>query len=148
MFSYGSPQMAEQKHGDQLEPTYSISVRIQGVTLCICLKRWTIGRSGGTTWCCWWLCPVSKALNTLTVKKEIDPLSQIRCPVFCFWWRGSSYGDTGILEDTFIAITINYSHLIRPCAKNNQINNSVETTTRKYKYLCSMNKIPKPLDIK
>ena len=30
MYSYGPLQMAEQKQGDQLEPTYSSSVRIQG----------------------------------------------------------------------------------------------------------------------
>ena len=31
MFSYGSPHMAEQKQGDQLDPTYSSSVGIQDV---------------------------------------------------------------------------------------------------------------------
>ena len=44
--SYGPPHMAEQKQGDQLEPTYSSSVRIQDVALRTCQKRWTIGRSG------------------------------------------------------------------------------------------------------
>ena len=38
--------MAERKQGDQLEPTYSTSVRIRGVALRTCQKRWTIGRSG------------------------------------------------------------------------------------------------------
>ena len=33
-------------HGDQLEPTYSRSVRIQDVALRTYQKRWTIGRSG------------------------------------------------------------------------------------------------------
>ena len=37
---------AEQKQGDQLEPTYSSSVRIRDVALRTCQKRWTIGRSG------------------------------------------------------------------------------------------------------
>ena len=46
MFSYGPPDMAKQKQGDQLEPTYSSSVRIQDVVLRTCQKRWTIGRSG------------------------------------------------------------------------------------------------------
>ena len=40
-----SPHMAEQKQGDQLEPTYSSSVRIRDVALRTCQKRWTIGRS-------------------------------------------------------------------------------------------------------
>ena len=31
MFSNGPPHMAEQKQGDQLEPTYSSSVRIRDV---------------------------------------------------------------------------------------------------------------------
>ena len=43
---YGPPQMAEQKQVDQLEPTYSSSVRIRDVVLRTCQKRWTIGRSG------------------------------------------------------------------------------------------------------
>ena len=47
MFSYGPRHMAEQKQDDQLEPTYSSSVRIQDVALRTCQKRWTIGRSGG-----------------------------------------------------------------------------------------------------
>ena len=46
MFSYGPPHMAEQKQGDQLEPTYSSSVRIRDVALRTCQKRWTIERSG------------------------------------------------------------------------------------------------------
>ena len=38
--------MAKQKQGDQLEPTYSSSVRIRGVALTTCRKRCTIGRGG------------------------------------------------------------------------------------------------------
>ena len=41
-----APHMAEQKQGDQHEPTYSNPVRIRDVALRICQKRWTIGRSG------------------------------------------------------------------------------------------------------
>ena len=33
MYSYGPPHIAEQMQDDQLEPTYSNSVRIQGVAL-------------------------------------------------------------------------------------------------------------------
>ena len=44
MYSYGPLHMAEQKQGDQLEPTYSKSVRIRGVALRTCRKRLTIGR--------------------------------------------------------------------------------------------------------
>ena len=36
--------MAEQKQGDQLEPTYSSSVKIRGAAPRTCRKRWTIGR--------------------------------------------------------------------------------------------------------
>ena len=46
MFSYRPPQMAEQMQGDQLEPTYSSSVRIRDVALKTYQKQWTIGRSG------------------------------------------------------------------------------------------------------
>ena len=46
MHSYGPLHMAEQKQGDQLEPTYSSSVRIRCVALRTCRKRWTIGRGG------------------------------------------------------------------------------------------------------
>ena len=46
MDSNGPLHMAEQKQGDQLELTYSSSVRIQEVTLRTCQKRWTIGRGG------------------------------------------------------------------------------------------------------
>ena len=46
MYSYGSPHMAAQKQGDQLERTFSSYVRIQGVFLKTYLRRWTIGRSG------------------------------------------------------------------------------------------------------
>ena len=38
--------MAELKQCDQLEPTYSSSVRIRDITLRTCQKRWTITRSG------------------------------------------------------------------------------------------------------
>ena len=46
MYFYGPPQMAEQKQDDQLEQTYSSSVRIRDVALKTCQRRWTIGRSG------------------------------------------------------------------------------------------------------
>ena len=46
MYSYGPPHMAEQKQNDQLEHTYSRSVRIRDVALKTCRRRWTIGRSG------------------------------------------------------------------------------------------------------
>ena len=42
----GPLHMAEQKQGEQLEPTYSSSVRIRGVALRTCRTRWTIGRDG------------------------------------------------------------------------------------------------------
>ena len=42
MYSYGPLHMAEQKQGDQLESTYSSSVRILGVALRTCQKLWTI----------------------------------------------------------------------------------------------------------
>ena len=38
--------MAGQKQDDQLEPTYSSSLRIWDVALKTCQKRWTTGRSG------------------------------------------------------------------------------------------------------
>ena len=41
-----TPHMAKQGQGNQLEPTYSSSVRIRDVSLRTCQKRWTIGRSG------------------------------------------------------------------------------------------------------
>ena len=40
------PHMAEQKQGEQLEPTFSSYVRIRDVVLKTYLGRWTIGRSG------------------------------------------------------------------------------------------------------
>ena len=46
MYSYGPPHMAEKEQDDQLEHTYSSSVRIQDVALKICQKRWMIGKSG------------------------------------------------------------------------------------------------------
>ena len=46
MYSYGPPHMAEQKQDDQLEHTYSSSVRIRDVALKTSQRRWTIGRSG------------------------------------------------------------------------------------------------------
>ena len=46
MYSYGPPQMAEQKQDDQLENTFSSYVRTRDVALEICQRRWTIGRSG------------------------------------------------------------------------------------------------------
>ena len=39
MYSSGRLHMAKQKQGDQLEPTYSSSVRIRGVSLRTCKKR-------------------------------------------------------------------------------------------------------------
>ena len=49
MYSYASLHMAKQKQGNQLKPTYSSSVRIWGVALRTCQKRWMIGR-GGERW--------------------------------------------------------------------------------------------------
>ena len=46
MYSYGNPHMAEQKQDDQHERTFSSYVRIRGVALKTCQKRWTIGKSG------------------------------------------------------------------------------------------------------
>ena len=46
MFSYGPSHIAEQKQGDQLEPTHSSYMRIRHVALRSCQKRWTIGRRG------------------------------------------------------------------------------------------------------
>ena len=46
MYSYGPLHMAEEKQGDQLEPTYSSSVRIRDVPQWTCRKWWTIGRGG------------------------------------------------------------------------------------------------------
>ena len=46
MYSYRPSHMAGQKQDDQLESTYSSSVRIRDVALRACQKRWTIGRSG------------------------------------------------------------------------------------------------------
>ena len=42
MYSYGPLH----KQGDHLKPIYRSSVRIRGVALRICRKRWTIGRGG------------------------------------------------------------------------------------------------------
>ena len=46
MYSYEPPHMAKQIQDDQLEHTYSSYVRIRGVDLKTCQKRWMIGRSG------------------------------------------------------------------------------------------------------
>ena len=46
MYSYGPLHMAEQRQGDQLAPTFRSSVRIRGVALRTCRKRWTIGLGG------------------------------------------------------------------------------------------------------
>ena len=57
------PHMAEQRQDNQLEHTYSSSVRIREVALKTCQRQWTIGRSGervrdilagGTSWWWWW----------------------------------------------------------------------------------------------
>ena len=39
--------MDEQRHDEQLEPTYNSSVPIQDVALKTYLKRWTIQKGGG-----------------------------------------------------------------------------------------------------
>ena len=46
MYSYGPPHMAVQKQDDQLEHTFSSSVRRRNVALKTCQRRWTMGRSG------------------------------------------------------------------------------------------------------
>ena len=46
MYSYRPPHMAGQKLDDQLEHTFISYVRIRGVALKTCQRRWTIGRSG------------------------------------------------------------------------------------------------------
>ena len=45
MYSYRPSHMVEQKQDDQLEHTYSNSVRIRDVALKTFQRRWTIGRS-------------------------------------------------------------------------------------------------------
>ena len=56
MYSNGPLHMAEQKQGDQLEPTYSSSVEIRDVALRTSWKRWTIGKGGerASGYPCWW----------------------------------------------------------------------------------------------
>ena len=46
MYSYGPRHMAEQKQDDQLEHTYSSSMRIRDAAPRTCQKRWTITREG------------------------------------------------------------------------------------------------------
>ena len=46
-YRYGPFHMAEQKQGDQLEPTYSSSVRLLGAVLRTCWMQWTIIGRGG-----------------------------------------------------------------------------------------------------
>ena len=46
MYSYGPPHMTEQEQDDQLEHTYSSSVRIRDVAPKTFQRRWTIGKSG------------------------------------------------------------------------------------------------------
>ena len=46
IYIYGPPHMAEKKQDNQLEPTYSSSVRIRDVALMTNQKWWTIGKSG------------------------------------------------------------------------------------------------------
>ena len=46
MHSCGPLHMDEQRHDDQLEPTYSNSVSIRDVGLRTSRKQWTIGRGG------------------------------------------------------------------------------------------------------
>ena len=46
MYSLGPLHIIEQKQGNQLEPTYSSSVRIRDVALRTFRKRWTVGRGG------------------------------------------------------------------------------------------------------
>ena len=46
MYSCGPLHMAEQKQGDQLEPTYGSSGKIRGVALRTRRKRWMTGRNG------------------------------------------------------------------------------------------------------
>ena len=46
MYSYGPPHMAEQKHDDQHQHTFSSYVRIRNVALKTYQRRWTIGKNG------------------------------------------------------------------------------------------------------
>ena len=46
MHSRGPLHIAEQRQGDQFEPTHSRSVRIRDVALRTCRKQCTIGRGG------------------------------------------------------------------------------------------------------
>ena len=46
MYSNGPPHMADQEQDDQLEHTYSSSVRIRDVAMKTCQRRWMIGKSG------------------------------------------------------------------------------------------------------
>ena len=61
IYSYGPPHMAEQKQDDQLEHTYSSSVRIRDVALKTCQndkEKWWERvrniRANDTTWWWWW----------------------------------------------------------------------------------------------
>ena len=60
MYSYGPFHMAEQRQNDQLAPTYSSSVKIRGIALGTCRKRWMTGKGdewgadGTTRWWWWW----------------------------------------------------------------------------------------------
>ena len=122
MYSNGPLHMAEQKQGDQFEPTYSSTVRIRGVALRTYRKRWTIGRGGER----------GSGISVLMARQDdddddawqkysslgwgcrIDGLHLYRkvrtlpneCPWYdSIWCWGSSPGALGNMEYPVIAIT-------------------------------------------
>ena len=79
MYSCGPLNMAEQKQGDQVEPTYCSSVRIRGKALRTCRKRWTIGRGGEK----------GSAISVPMARQDDDDDLSTRIwrhtPLICYW---------------------------------------------------------------
>ena len=81
MFSNGPPHMAEQMQGDQLEPTYSSSVRIRDVALRTCQKRWTIERNGER----------GSGISVLAAWQDDDEISFINTNRLTNFWQLKKY---------------------------------------------------------
>ena len=107
MYSFRPLQMAVQKLGGQLEPTYNISVRIRGVALGTYRKVLTIG-SGGER-------GSGISLQMARYDDDDDLLVMLCCwdKVICFYHKIPENVLLLILQDGFWLVHIQFVHMVK-----------------------------------
>ena len=135
MYSSGPLHMDEQRQDDQLEPTYSSSLRVRDVILKTCWKQWTIGRDSER-----WL-----GISMLIARHDDDDI-QLQLEIVTYNYNLRPL-HTITIWDHYIQLlfeTVKYNYDLRPLdtitIRDRYIQLQFETVTYNY-YLRPLNTI-------